>query len=88
MTELAEAMTCREMVELVTDYLEGALTKPERRRFEDHIGGCPGCTNYLEQMRLVIKAGGRLSEEAIDPPARDALLDAFRGWNSDRGAPA
>ena len=88
MTELAEALTCREMVELVTDYLEGALTEPERRRFEEHIGLCPDCTNYLEQMRLVIKASGRLSEETIDPVARDALLDAFRGWKNNRGAPA
>jgi anti-sigma factor RsiW len=88
MTELAEAMTCRELVELVTDYLEGALSEAERRRFEEHIGGCPGCTNYLEQMRLVIKASGRLSEAAIDPAARDALLDAFRGWKRNRGAPA
>jgi anti-sigma factor RsiW len=88
MTELAEAMTCREMVELVTDYLEAALSEPERRRFEEHIGTCPGCTNYIEQMRLVIKAGGRLSEEAIGPAAREALLDAFRGWKRDRGAPA
>jgi len=88
MTELAGAMTCRELVELVTDYLEGALSEAERRRFEEHIGGCPGCTNYLEQMRLVIKASGRLSEAAIDPAARDALLDAFRGWKRNRGAPA
>jgi anti-sigma factor RsiW len=88
MTELAEALTCREMVELVTDYLEGALTEPERRRFEEHIRACPDCTNYLEQMRLVIKASGHLSEETIDPVARDALLDAFRGWKNDRGAPA
>jgi anti-sigma factor RsiW len=88
MTELAEAITCREMVELVTDYLDGALPEPERRRFEEHIGTCPGCSNYIEQMRLVIKASGRLSEGTIDPVARDALLDAFRGWKGDRGAPA
>jgi anti-sigma factor RsiW len=84
MTELAEAMTCRELVELVTDYLEGALSEPERRRFEEHISTCPGCTNYIEQMRLVIKAGDRLTEQAIDPAARDALIDAFRGWKRDR----
>ena len=88
MTELAEAMTCREMVELVTDYLEGALPEPERHRFEEHIGICPGCSNYIEQMRLVIKASGRLSEETLGPTARDALLDAFRGWKRNRGAPA
>jgi anti-sigma factor RsiW len=88
MTELGETMTCRELVELVTDYLEDALPGPERRRFEEHIAGCTDCTNYLQQMRLVIKAGGRLSEEAIDPATRDALLDAFRGWKSNRGAPA
>ena len=88
MTARAEAMTCRELVELVTDYLEGALPGPDRRRFEQHIGACSGCTYYLEQMRLVIEASGRLSEETIDPLARDALLGAFRGWRRDRGAPA
>ena len=88
MTGASVPLSCRELVELVTDYLEGALPGPERRRFEEHIAGCPNCTNYLQQIRLVIKASGRLTEEAIHPAAREALLDAFRGWKSDRGAPA
>jgi anti-sigma factor RsiW len=82
---VAEAMTCRELVELVTDYLEGALPAADRRRFEQHIGGCPNCTRYLEQIRVVIKAGGRLTEQELDPAARDELLEAFRGWKRDRG---
>ncbi|MEK6277582.1 MAG: zf-HC2 domain-containing protein [Actinomycetota bacterium] len=76
-------MSCQELVELVTDYFEGALSRADRRRFELHIQGCGACTAYLEQMRLTIEASGRLTEEAIDPAARDALLEAFRGWKRD-----
>ena len=85
---VAEALSCQELVELVTEYLEGALPGSERRRFEQHPAGCPHCTAYLEQMRLVIKASGRLGEDDLEPAARDALLDAFRDWKRDRGAPA
>jgi anti-sigma factor RsiW len=85
---VAEALSCRELVELVTDYLEGALPGPDRRRFDEHISGCLHCTAYLEQMRLVIKASGRLAEGDIEPAARDELLHAFRDWKRDRGAPA
>jgi anti-sigma factor RsiW len=73
-------MTCRELVELVTDYLEGALAKRDRKRFEAHLKACEGCQAYLVQIRLTVKAGSRLSEESIDPTHRDALLAAFRGW--------
>ena len=85
---VAEALSCQELVELVTDYLEGALPEADRRRFDEHIGACPHCSAYLEQMRLVIKASGRLGEGDIEPAARLELLDAFRDWKRDRGAPA
>ena len=77
-------MTCRELVELVTDYLEGKLGRRDRRRFEKHIAGCEWCTRYLEQMRMTIRAVGRIREESIAPEAREALLAAFRGWGADR----
>jgi anti-sigma factor RsiW len=81
-------MSCQELVELVSDYLDGDLGRSDRARFEAHIRGCEHCTAYLEQMRLTIMASGRLTEASLDPAARDALLDAFRSWKRDREAPA
>jgi anti-sigma factor RsiW len=75
-------MTCRQVVELMTDYLEGALSAIDRARFEEHIAGCDGCTAYLEQMRETIRLTGMLREQQISPDARAALLHAFRGWAS------
>jgi anti-sigma factor RsiW len=86
MAETVEDITCRELVELVTAYLEGALPGGERARFEDHLRICEGCVTYVEQMRLTIAASGRIEEDDIEPPARDALLTAFRDWNLGRGA--
>ena len=79
-------LSCQELVELVTDYLEGALPAQARARFEEHLAKCTGCSNYLAQMRRTISALGRLSEESIPPQARDDLLGVFRNWkkaNSD-----
>jgi anti-sigma factor RsiW len=72
------------MVELVTDYVEGALPARDRARFERHIAGCPHCTIYLEQIRITIRTLGRLPEETISPDAREALLGAFREWKRER----
>lgn len=77
---VAEGLACRELVEIITDYLEGALAPEDRERFEAHIAGCGGCTAYLEQMRQTIAAAGRLSEEDIPLSARAPLLEAFRTW--------
>ena len=76
-------LTCRELVELVTDYLEGALSREDRFRFDRHLAGCEGCTAYLEQMRAAIAAAGTLREDELDPGVRNALLAAFRGWKQD-----
>jgi anti-sigma factor RsiW len=73
-------MPCQELVELVTTYFDGSLSRRDRRRFEAHIAGCEHCTAYVEQMRLVIEATGRLTEEDVPPEAREELLAAFRGW--------
>ncbi|MCI0356491.1 MAG: zf-HC2 domain-containing protein [Acidobacteria bacterium] len=73
-------MSCKELTEVITEYLEGTLPEAERARFEYHLGLCPGCQTYLEQMRLTVRAVGRLSEESIPPEVRDQLLAAFRGW--------
>ncbi|MGZ5352147.1 MAG: anti-sigma factor family protein [Actinomycetota bacterium] len=71
-------MNCRSLVELVTDYLEGALAQDERAAMDEHLAGCEDCTNYLEQMRTTIRIAGRLHEDEIPPEIRETLLQAFR----------
>jgi len=73
-------LTCAEFVELVTDYLEGALDRDTEGRFVLHATQCPGCETYLEQFRQTIREVGRIEPEQIDPVARDRLLAAFRDW--------
>jgi anti-sigma factor RsiW len=80
---LRAGLACREVVELVTDYFEGALSRRDRRRFEAHIAACDGCTAYLEQMRLTIEALGHVPEGSISPSAREELVGAFRDWRRD-----
>jgi anti-sigma factor RsiW len=79
-TEDPEWLTCRELVELVTDYFDGALTPEARRRFEEHIAVCPPCRIHLGQMRETVRLLGSLDEEHIPARARDSLLHAFRDW--------
>ena len=81
---LRQDFSCRELVELVTSYLEGSLGRGDRRRFERHIAGCPHCTAYLEQMRTTIRLTGMLTEADVPPAGRDALMAAFREWNLGR----
>ena len=83
MTEIAntyEELSCQELVELVTDYLEGALPAELHQRFDEHIAHCAGCQTYLEQMRTTIRVTGKLARESLSPEAESGLLDAFRGW--------
>ena len=75
-----DEMACRELVEVVTDYLEDSLPDADRRRLEQHLEACPYCLEYVEQMRQTIAALGRLSRESLAPEARQELLQAFRGW--------
>ena len=77
-----EALSCRELVELVTDYLEDALPPEERSRFDDHLRRCDGCSQYLAQIRATVEVAGRVTPETIDPAAEAALLSAFRDWNA------
>jgi len=74
------ALTCKELVELVTDYLEDALPPPDRDRFEAHLQTCTGCTRYLDQMRRTIRVMGKLTEASIEPEAQQNLLQIFRNW--------
>jgi anti-sigma factor RsiW len=80
-----QPLACQELVELVTAYFEGALSRRDRRRFEAHIGACDGCSAYVEQMRVTIQLTGILREEDVSPAARDELLHAFRDWRAEAG---
>jgi anti-sigma factor RsiW len=73
-------LTCQELVELVTDYLEGRLPVPDRARFEEHLAACEGCTAYVEQMRALVEALGALPEPVVPPELEADLLAAFRDW--------
>jgi anti-sigma factor RsiW len=77
-----EEMTCRELVELVTEYLEGALLGDDRTRLEAHLADCPYCEEYIAQMQRTVAALGKLPPEPIDPAREQVLLEAFRGWRS------
>jgi predicted anti-sigma-YlaC factor YlaD len=78
--KLARDLTCSEIVELVTEYLEGGLTTEDRERFEEHIGFCGWCLTYLDQMRQTIATVGTLREDDLSPELRQGLLEAFRDW--------
>jgi anti-sigma factor RsiW len=78
--------TCRELVELVTDYLEGMLRPAERAQFEAHIEECKGCSIYLDQMRATIKLTGKLTTQSLSRTARHELLTLFRDWRPQRAS--
>jgi Putative zinc-finger len=71
-------LTCRELVELVTDYVERAMPSQRRLRFEEHIAFCAPCARYLDQMRQTIVLTGRLRADDLDPEWREAMLRVFR----------
>lgn len=78
--KLARELTCQEIVELVTSYLEDGLSPEDRERFEEHLVFCDGCGTYLEQMRQTIQVTGRLREADLPAALQERLLDAFRSW--------
>ena len=75
-----EALSCQELVELVTAYLEGALSVEERARFDEHLATCGTCQVYVEQMRTTIRLAGRVTPDDLSPEAERDLLAAFRSW--------
>jgi anti-sigma factor RsiW len=83
----ADELTCKELVELITEYLEGTLPPPERARFEAHLAGCRGCRAYLQQMRQTIRTLGALTEESISEEGKRKLLAAFRTWRHGASTP-
>ncbi len=76
-------IVCQQAVELVTDYLEGALSRRDRRRFEAHLRACPNCSAYVEQIKITIALVGSIESEDLTPEARADLTDLYRRWRSD-----
>jgi len=74
------ALSCREFAELVTDYLEGGMADADRIRFDEHLAGCAGCVNYVDQMRTTILVTGRVTPDDLSAEAKAELLAAFRHW--------
>ena len=77
-------MSCKELVELVTEYLEGSLSPEDRARFEEHLAVCPGCVIYLDQMRQTAALLGQIPEESVSAEAERDLLRVFRDWKGKR----
>ena len=80
-----EEMVCVELVEVITDYLDGALPAPDRHRFEAHLAACGPCRRYVEQFRGVIAAAARIGPEALPDETREHLVQLFAGWRAGRG---
>jgi anti-sigma factor RsiW len=76
-------LVCQQVVELVTDYLEDALSAADRQRFERHLAGCPHCTEYLAQMRETIRLAGRVAPEDLTPVMLTDLTDLYRRWRAE-----
>ena len=80
---LAGKLTCKQVTEAVTDYLEGSLSLFDRFRFHMHLGMCFACRNYLRQMKRTIQTLGRLPSDPIPPKVRDELIERFRNWKKN-----
>jgi anti-sigma factor RsiW len=76
-------LACRQVVELVTDYLEGTLPRAQRRRLEAHLAGCPHCSEYLEQMRATIRLTGRIASSDVTAEMEDDLGAIYRSWRAE-----
>jgi anti-sigma factor RsiW len=76
------ALVCRRAVELMTDYLEGALDARDRARLEEHLAACPHCSEYLAQMRATIAVAGRVQPDDLAPEALDELVALYRSWQA------
>ncbi len=81
-----DELSCQQVVELVTDYLENALLPEMRERLEAHVAECPGCENYIEQMQLTIDMLHQIARESVFPATKQELLQLFRDWKKDSEA--
>lgn len=78
-----EDLVCRQVAELVNDYLENVLPRTERKRFERHLAGCPNCTAYLEQIRATIATIGRLTPDDFNPEVSQEFTELYRAWRDE-----
>ena len=77
-------IVCQQAVEMITDYLEGALSRRDRRRLEAHLRACPNCSAYLEQIQLTIKMTGTMEAHDLSPEAQAELTDLYRRWRTEQ----
>lgn len=77
-------LVCQQAVELMSDYLDGALPRRARRRLERHLAGCDACTEYLEQLRATVALTGSASAENLDPEVLDGLTELYRRYRDER----
>ena len=84
MRVLPHALVCQEAVDLVSDYLDGTLSRRDRRRLEEHLANCDACTAYVEQIRMTIAASGMVRPDDLSPEALETLTDLFRRFNDER----
>ncbi len=82
--ETRREMACQELVEVITDFLEGTLPEVDRTRFEAHLASCPSCQEYVEQMRALVRLSGKVSTRSLEPATVDSLLSAFRRWRDSQ----
>lgn len=78
-----QSLVCRQAVELVTDYLEDALSQAQRRRFEAHLAHCPDCPEYLAQMRAIVALAGNITPDDLTPRMREEFIGLYRRWRAD-----
>ena len=78
-----DELVCRQVVEMVTDYLEGVLSRGQRKRLDAHLAGCEHCSEYLAQMRATIRLTGRLRSEDLTPEMHEELGDIYRRWRAE-----
>jgi anti-sigma factor RsiW len=76
-------IVCQQAVELVTEYLEGSLSRRDRRRFEAHLRACPNCSAYVEQIRMTIQLTGTAEPDDLTPEARRDISQLYRRWRSE-----
>ena len=77
-------ITCAKAVGLVTDYLDGTLSREGRARFEAHLAECGNCTEHVKQIQVTIAAAGRVREDDLDARVRQDLMNLYRRWRSER----
>jgi predicted anti-sigma-YlaC factor YlaD len=79
-----DEIACQQLVELVTDYFDGTLSPRQRELLEEHLKGCSGCRNYIEQMRQTIRLTGTINQDEVPTGVRSQLLDIFKQWKDPR----